>query len=323
MLIQTLQCFKRATLLRLCVWLSRPVRAGVLSLGVLIGAYTAGIHPVLALNGFSPENYITPHMVQQTAAVLPQYGQGVFYAPPMLKIYAAPNIASPLKALVCWQPGQDAQSVGLAEAPAAISSGSFQPVQARNVFLAYYPNAGIAILPVVAYGENDWVEVAYLQRKASPPSGGDSALNAQGASAVVAEAAATGWVQVNESDSGANASAQTPAHYGRMQSWQSFMRLNGRKNGVYWLSGVGSYAQALRREPEDTAPLVPVTAAQHPVVMHVKGNWMLVEMRDFGQKHPMGWLRWRDEQGQLLMFVNFAGVTQAPLLGVGSQASAH
>jgi hypothetical protein len=93
--------------------------------------------------------------------------------------------------------------------------------------------------------------------------------------------------------------------------WQDFIRLYAKNFGFQWLAGVPAYQRSVRLKPEDTAPLVPVTIVQGIKVLHVRGNWMLVELRDMGAEHPIGWLRWRDEEGNLMVWPNFSGQTNA------------
>jgi hypothetical protein len=33
---------------------------------------------------------------------------------------------------------------------------------------------------------------------------------------------------------------------------------------------------------------------------------MLVEIKDFDHQNPIGWIRWRDEAGRLMVFTNFS-----------------
>jgi hypothetical protein len=39
-------------------------------------------------------------------------------------------------------------------------------------------------------------------------------------------------------------------------------------------------------------------------VRHLRGNWLLVEALDFENNTPIGWIRWRDDDGNLMVFPN-------------------
>jgi hypothetical protein len=230
-----------------------------------------------ALSGFSPSQY-------QSAT---QYGQGVFYAPDSLTLYREPSEQSPVEALLTWSVTQSSLSVQLSSEPL--------PLRAQSVFLAFYPQAGLALLPIISYGDNHWVEVLYRQDRPA------------------SEQQATAWVKTIEpADISANvkrgeaASSDYP-FWGFSQAWTAFFRLNGRRNGLFWLAGVSGYHQSPRTEPDDNASLVELIAPTKADVKHVRGNWVLMSYRDFGQRQPIGWVRWRDDEGRLMQFVNFSG----------------
>jgi hypothetical protein len=62
--------------------------------------------------------------------------------------------------------------------------------------------------------------------------------------------------------------------------------------------------------PEETAPLAKVTFVQSIRMLHVRGNWMLVELRDLGEERPIGWLRWREDDGNFLLWPDFKSQKQ-------------
>ncbi|MEB3206702.1 MAG: hypothetical protein VKK59_05065 [Vampirovibrionales bacterium] len=229
-----------------------------------------------ALSGFSPSQYNSAT----------QYGQGVFYAPQALTLFREPSAQSAVEATLTWSTTQSSLSVQLSSEPL--------PLRAQSVFLAFYPEAGLALLPIISYGDNDWVEVLYRQDRPA------------------SEDQATAWVKtMAPADASANvrrAEAASSAYpfWGFSQSWTAFFRLNGRRNGLYWLTGVSGYHQSPRTEPDDKASLVEITAPTKADVKHLRGNWVLMAYHDFGQQQPMGWVRWRDDDGRLMQFVNFS-----------------
>jgi hypothetical protein len=149
-----------------------------------------------------------------------------------------------------------------------------QPVSANQLFLAFYAKYQLALLTVLDERPDGWLEVALPNTEAGKA-----------------------WLAPNPQNT--------------VYVWQDFIRLYAKNFGFQWLAGVPAYQRSVRLKPEDTAPLVPVTIVQAIKVLHVRGNWMLVELRDMGAEHPIGWLRWRDEQGNLMVWPNFSGQTNA------------
>lgn len=217
-------------------------------------------------NGFGPSRYPSPQPI----------GQGIYFAPKEVTLYEQPTFKAPIVERLSWT--EQAKR-------AVFSKTQNRPVLARSCFLAFYPQLSLAVLPVIQETADGWVEVYY-------PMGYET----------------TAWVplkatlQAQEPDALNN----EPPHAGVYQTWFEFMRLNAKANGIYWLDGVDTYDQAIRSKPEDTAMLVPTKVIKRMRVMHVRGNWVLVEVVDFDKQKPIGWLRWRDEEGNLMMFPNFS-----------------
>ena len=150
------------------------------------------------------------------------------------------------------------------------------PMTAHDFFLTYSSKKGIALLPAVDDTAEGWVQVRlpHLPNQEAwlaPQADGDSALI----------------------------------------DWSSFMMLYAKKYGFNWLNGISMDAKTVYVRPEETAPLAKVTFVQGVRVLHVRGNWLLVELRDLGEERPIGWMRWRNESGDLLLWPNFA--EQKPL----------
>jgi hypothetical protein len=223
--------------------------------------------------GFAPSTYPSPLI----------YGEGVYFAPQALKLYSKPDFTAKVVASYSW-------SVDNAKTMVRRPEGS--PVLARNVFLAFYPSLRLALLPVVSENGQGWAEVAYQQGKPE----------------------ATAWVPLRstlEKDAKQSSSLAYEASYaGVFQPWLQFMRLNAKANGITWLQGVSPYSKSMRTAPEDKAKLVQVQMPRQPRILHAKGNWLLMEVTDLGREHPIGWVRWRDDKGQLLAFPNFASQQQ-------------
>ncbi len=211
------------------------------------------------------------------------YGIGVYFAPYNTIIYEKPDALSPPVFQAQWSQG---------EIPSSLYSPATETFHAiSHVFMAFYPKLSVAAMSVVGENGDGWAEVVYDQPKRK-----------------------TGWVKLADSDD-AKMTGE-PTHLGRFQPWIDFMKFNGRAAGIYWLTGVTSYHKNLRMQPDDKSKFLPVQIMKNIKVKHVRGNWMLVEVTDMNRQHPMGWVRWRDKDGRLMIFPNIAGHSTPYVMGM-------
>jgi len=232
--------------------------------------------------GFAPQNYKDGL----------NYGTGVYFAPYAFTLYTQPDEHSQKIGDFRWSQKTNSNRLAV-----VTDSGERGIVPADTVFLSFYPSLDVAMMAVTGENGEGWVEVVYDQARKK-----------------------TGWVRLKDStpDGGKakskttanNASAQTtetaqePLHFGIYQTWQEFMKLNAKANGIYWLSGVKEYSRSIRTSDSDDAKLIPITIIRNMKVKHVRGNWLLVEVLDFENNTPIGWIRWRDDDGYLMVFPN-------------------
>jgi hypothetical protein len=222
-------------------------------------------------SGFSPQVY-------NNGA---QYGTGVFFAPPSLALYKTANDPDAPQGVLQWS--QNDTTVSLAYA-----NGHTTRIRSDLPFFCFYPEMQVAMMAVVGTSEDgEWADVVYDQKTGK-----------------------TAWVKLrlnNPTSQTGKATTADPAFLGVYQTWVEFMRLNARQVGVYWLSGIQQYQRSLRMSDSDDATLLPVTVMRKIQVRHVRGNWLLVEVSDLQGDHPIGWVRWRGDDGQLLAFPNLSG----------------
>jgi hypothetical protein len=220
-----------------------------------------------------------------------QYGTGVYFAPYRFTVYSQPDEKSPVIAEYRWS-----RQSGIGDIAYTTPNGGPQGTSAENVFICFYPSLDVAMMPVLSENGQGWAEVVYNQ---STKKSGWVRLKPATTEAAQAESQNTATNQETSS----TASAE-PNHFGVYQTWLEFMKLNARVNGIYWLSGVSSYNRSLRTKNEDTATLLQVTIMRSIKVRFVRGNWLLVEALDFEHNTPIGWVRWRDDDGNLMVFPN-------------------
>lgn len=215
------------------------------------------------------------------------YGNGIFFAPYDFTLYTEPNDKSRPLGQFHWSRETRTNSVTV-----TVGDGERHSVAADKTFFCFYPEMDVAMMAVTGDAENGWVEVIYDQARKK-----------------------TGWVQLKNPPKEAVAGAEQlpdfdrgePAHFGVYQTWLEFMKLNAKANGVYWLSGVSEYNRSVRYSDADDAKFIPMTIIRQLKIKHVRGNWMLVEVLDFERNTPIGWVRWRDDNGNLMVFPNISG----------------
>lgn len=99
------------------------------------------------------------------------------------------------------------------------------------------------------------------------------------------------WLRVYYDDAGREAWIE-PRSKGRFQSWEQFMKL---QTG-HLLPGLQPQYYRLQQQP-DGKPLATLTPKQVVKLLKVENAWGMVVL---GQAQ-IGWLRWRDDDGRLLL----------------------
>lgn len=246
------------------------------------------------LQGFSPKDYKNGV----------NYGNGVYFAPHHIKLYAKPDESSELVDELYWTSKQGAGHYAVA------SRLHNKYLSTKQVFICYYPDIDVAMMAAVsdstgneqddaANADPVWAEVIYDQG-----------------------AQKTAWVKLKASGSpSAESESEAPAkpepqHMGLYETWLDFMRYNAKAHGIFWLGGVSQYNRSIRSKDDDKASFIQTTIIRDLKVKHVRGNWLLVEVLDFERNTPIGWVRWRDNDGNLMVFPNFSHEKQ-PIVMTG------
>jgi hypothetical protein len=237
--------------------------------------------------GFGPQTYKSGY----------NYGTGVYFAPHVFTLYSKPDEASPAIAEFHWNK-KTTSSVDV-----TTPDGDKRVLNTDHMFVCFYPQLDVAMMAVTGDQDDGWVEVIYDQ---SGPR--------------------TGWVRIKETtpktaskgDSLEPLDTGEPSHFGVYQTWQEFMKLNARVDGIYWLTGVKDYNRSIRSSDADDAKIYPITIIRDLKVKFVRGNWMMVEVLDFERNTPIGWVRWRDDDGNLMVFPNITGQHQQPIVTTAS-----
>lgn len=194
-----------------------------------------------------------------------EFGIGVYFAPKDITIYAQPDLTSQIIEKLEWR-----------YARVQLNSATGQIEYPEDVFIAFYPYKEIALMAVIDE-EDGWVKVVYNQKNNS-----------------------FGWVKIDETVE----KTQYNNYVGNFYTWFDFMMKIAKKRGIYFIPGVDKKSKRLRGEPKDDANIVryDFTCVKELQIKHIRGNWLLVKAIDIGEGSPLGWVRWRDDNGQLMVF---------------------
>ncbi|WP_373532000.1 hypothetical protein [Vampirovibrio sp.] len=256
-------------------------QACVLGLMLAVFSFFISPQPAFALRngyGFAPQKYQNGYT----------YGNGIYFAPYRFTVYTEPKTDAPAIGTFRWSHQTAGNTISVFSA-----NGDEHSVYADHTFFCFYPQLDVAMMAVVGDTDDGWVEIVYDQAGHK-----------------------TGWVQAKAPSTEAEGTTSVanpkspspePVHFGLYQTWLEFMKLNAKASGIYWLSGVKEYNRSIRSSDADEAKMVPVTIIRDLKVRHLRGNWLLVEVLDFQRNTPIGWVRWRDDDGNLMVFPNISG----------------
>jgi len=209
------------------------------------------------------------------------YGDSIYFAPNQTRIYTAPSEDAPLLEEIDWTQASQRSLVKIG--PAGVKSN----LPSTTPFFCFIPRLNMALMAVVNDNEAGWAEVVVNQQTHQ-----------------------TGWVHP-----AANPDEADAFHLNTVATWLDFMKVSARAHGIVWLSGVSQYQRSVRVADDDDAKMIDVLIVRDLKVRHIRGNWLLVEVLDFERNTPIGWIRWRDEEGRLLLFPNLLAQKSA-VLGV-------
>ncbi len=140
----------------------------------------------------------------------------------------------------------------------------------EGTIIVYVPSSSIALVSVESNQENGWYEIYYDQKNGK-----------------------TGWVKQTNPDA--------------FKTWRSAYYTWGKKYGLYIFRNVPEEKKRLYSQDSDTSQaLESFTYPKNINFSMIRGNWMLVSVLDLGQHNTkIGWIRWRDDDGKLLIFPYF------------------
>jgi len=138
-------------------------------------------------------------------------------------------------------------------------------VSASNLFVVFLPAKDLAYLTVIDENE-DWVQIVYNQNGYK-----------------------SGWVKKDD-------------EY-RFLNWRNFYNLYGRKYGLYYMKDAPDETKALYgTNIEDGQIIGRVNMPQWIKLTTVKGNWLLINLFDMDKSQKIGWIKWRNTNGEIYLF---------------------
>ncbi len=142
---------------------------------------------------------------------------------------------------------------------------SFGNLNENDIFVTYVPAYNVAYCAVDDEIDG-WVKIFYSQKTGK-----------------------TGWVKATATN--------------RFTSWMGFYMSKGRKNGVYFFKDMPETNKKLMSGPEkDSQKVASYTYPKFVKLTLVRGNWMLVTILDLGNETRVGWMQWRTEDGNFMIF---------------------
>lgn len=220
---------------------------------------------------------------------------GVYWAPPLIPLFESPDLKAPVLDVLQWS-GKSAGSAG----SLVYARQAQRYLPARTPFYWFYPQQNMAWMLTMSDngGENGhaWYEVVIDQKSGKTAWVPDFTQWQQ-------------WVLAPSSGVGPELReklmAQAGERAGQCWSWLDLMRDFGKRQGVKWVANAPSDARELRTSPEDGGKRIPITYAKKTRLVHIKGNWAMVQISDFDHTQPIGWVRWRSDDGQIFLVPNF------------------
>ncbi len=138
----------------------------------------------------------------------------------------------------------------------------------EDIFIAYLPASNYAFLSVEDENEK-WVLVCYNQKTGQ-----------------------TGWVKKADTSN-------------EFYTWADFINICGRKNGIYVFKDIKEEDRVLYSTPQEDGQIVDNwKIAKHISPWYINGNWVMVKITDYDNTQKTGYLKWRTNEGRLLIFVD-------------------
>lgn len=139
-------------------------------------------------------------------------------------------------------------------------------LSSSQAFIAFLPEKKIALFSVIS-DTDDFYEIIYNHTTG-----------------------AKGWIKKESSD--------------KFLTWFEFMNKYGKKNGLYLFADLPEHHKIVHTGPGEDSQIIE-NCFYYPTgikLKFIRGNWMLVRIIDYNKQAPIGWIRWRSDDGKIFLF---------------------
>lgn len=140
-----------------------------------------------------------------------------------------------------------------------------QKISQQNTFLAFVPEKNFAFLTVE--DEDDaWVQICYNQKNLK-----------------------YGWIKKDSNS--------------KFLSWKDFILKYGKKYGLAPFEDAYKGNKKLYAKPSEASQIVDSwDFSKFILPWYVNGNWLMVKLYDYDDAQKTGYMKWRDETGNIFVF---------------------
>jgi len=138
-------------------------------------------------------------------------------------------------------------------------------ISASNLFVVFLPKKDLAFFLVTDENEN-WVQVIFNRN------------NSQ-----------TGWIKKDDEL--------------KFLNWRTFFNNYGRKYGVYYLKDAPEESKTIYSSSDNNGQVLGRIKLPEVIKLTTtKGNWILISVYDIEKIQKIGWIQWRNTNGEIHLF---------------------
>ncbi len=143
-------------------------------------------------------------------------------------------------------------------------------ISAGSLFVIFLQKKNLAFLSVTDENDDEtWIQIVYNQNGIK-----------------------YGWVKKDEDF--------------RYMNWRTFFNIYGRKYGLYFMKDAPQSSKILygSNSEENQKQISMFEAPKKVKLQSVSGNWLLAIANDIDGSQKIGWLKWRNLNGEIFLFPN-------------------
>lgn len=138
-------------------------------------------------------------------------------------------------------------------------------ISASNLFAVFLPKKDLAFFLVADENEN-WVQVIFNR---------DNSL--------------TGWIKKDDEF--------------KFSNWRTFFNNYGRKYGIYYFKDSPEAAKTIYSSSDENGQVLGrIKLPEIIKLTAARGNWLLISVYDIEKIQKIGWIQWRNTNGEIYLF---------------------